>query len=102
VFDGATVFDGASVVVVVVTTGTLIVTDVDSKSVGGPVLEDASKTEPDFKRTRTVPSDVQVTVTTTDTFAVLAAGVALHPVAVPRNSKSPVAIAVTDSENVSV
>jgi hypothetical protein len=49
-----------------------------------------------------VPSEVHVTETLTATFAVPAAGVATHPVAVPVKEKSPAAIPDTASENVNV
>ena len=100
VFVEATVFDGASVVVV----GTVVsmVTDVATASADGPVFDAASITVPDLRRTTTVPSEVQVTLTVTVTFAVLAAGVAAHPEAVPVKEKSPAAIPLTDSEKVNV
>ena len=56
----------------------------------------------EFNRKPTIPSDAHVTLTFTVTFAVLEAGVAVHPVAVPVNEKSLAAIPLTDSENVNV
>jgi hypothetical protein len=88
--------------VVVGTAGEVIVIEVATAPDVGPVFDAASNTEPDSKRRVTVPSEVHVTETLTATFAVLAAGVAAHPVAVPVKEKSPAAIPVTDSENVNV
>jgi hypothetical protein len=88
--------------VVVGTAGEVIVIEVATTPDVGPVFDAASNTEPDSKRRVTVPSEVHVTETLTATFAVPAAGVATHPVAVPVKEKSPAAIPDTASENVNV
>ena len=98
----APVADGAVVTVVVGFTGELIVTVAAVTAAGGPVLEEPSVTEFDDSRKMTVPSDAHVTEILTARFAVLAAGVAAHPVAVPVREKSPAAIEDTTSENVNV
>jgi hypothetical protein len=98
----APVATGTVVTVVVGTAGEAIVIDVATASDVGPVFDAASNTEPDSKRRVTVPSEVHVTETLTVTFAVPAAGVATHPVAVPVKEKSPAAIPDTTSENVNV
>lgn len=79
-----------------------IVTDVATTSADGPVFEAVSITEPDLRRSTTVPSDVHTTLTVTETFAVLPAGDTTQPVAVPPIEKSPATMPLTDSENVSV
>lgn len=96
---GATVVDG---LVEVVFTDVLIVMVLAVTAEVGPVFEAASATELAPSLTMTVPSLVHVTETLTATFAVLAAGVAAHPVAVPVREKSPAAIEDTTSENVNV
>ena len=88
--------------VVVGTAVEVIVIEVAIASDVGPVFDAASSTEPDSKRRVTVPSEVHVTETLTATFAVPAAGVAAHPVAVPVKEKSPATIPDTASENVNV
>jgi hypothetical protein len=88
--------------VVVETAGEVIVIEVATASDVGPVFDAASNTEPDSKRRVTVPSEVHVTEILTVTFAVPAAGVAAHPVAVPVKEKSPATIPDTTSENVNV
>jgi hypothetical protein len=94
--------DGAVETVVVGFTGEVIVIEVATASDVGPVFDAASNTEPDSKRRVTVPSEVHVTEILTVTFAVPAAGVAAHPVAVPVKEKSPATIPDTTSENVNV
>jgi hypothetical protein len=98
----APVADGAVETVVVGFTVEATVTDVATASDVGPVFDAASNTEPDSTRRVTVPSEVHVTETLTVTFAVPAAGVAAHPVAVPVKEKSPAAIPDTASENVNI
>ncbi|MEY3655841.1 MAG: hypothetical protein RL114_199 [Actinomycetota bacterium] len=96
---------GATVVVElveVVFTDVSIVTVLAVTAEVGPVFEAASETEFAPSLTMTVPSLVHVTETVTATFAVLAAGVTAHPVAVPVREKSPAAIEDTTSENVNV
>ena len=106
---GATVVgvetEGATVVVElveVVFTGVSIVTVLAVTAEVGPVFEAASETELAPSLTMMVPSLVHVTETLTATFAVLDAGVATHPVAVPVREKSPAVIPDTTSENVNV
>ena len=91
-----------TVVEVGTTWGVAIVTDVAVTEETGPVFVAASRTELADNRATTVPSLLHVTVTTTETFAADDAGENVHPVAVPVLEKSPAAMPVTDSENVTV
>jgi hypothetical protein len=91
-----------TVVEVGTTWGVAIVTDVAVTEETGPVFVAASRTELADNRATTVPSLLHVTVTTTETFATDDAGENVHPVAVPVLEKSPAAMPVTDSENVTV
>ena len=91
-----------TVVEVGTTWGVAIVTDVAVTEETGPVFVAASRTELADNRATTVPSLLHVTVTTTETFAADDAGENVHPVAVPVLDKSPAAMPVTDSENVTV
>jgi hypothetical protein len=96
---------GATVEVELVEVGFIVASIVTVLAVTtevGPVFEDASETELAPSLTMTVPSLVHVTETLTATFAVLAAGVTTHPVAVPAREKSPAVIPDTSSENVNV
>jgi hypothetical protein len=96
------VVEDAGVVVVEDAGVVLIVTGEALAPLGGPVLEAASTTVLDPSLAMTVPSDVHVTETVIDVDVDAADGVNAHPAAFPRLEKSPAAIPVTDSENVSV
>lgn len=98
----ATVVVDAGAAVVVVATTVLIVTEPAEVNVGGPVLDAASRTEFAPSRAMTVPSEPHTTETVTEFDAVEAAGVAVHPVAVPPKEKSPDAIPDTASLKVRV
>ena len=90
------------VATVVVEAVVLIVTEEAVAPLDGPVLEAASRTVLDPSLAMTVPSEVHVTETVIEVDVDAADGVNTQPVALPRLEKSPDAIPVTDSENVSV
>lgn len=98
----ATVVVDAGAAVVVVATAVVIVTEPAEVNVGGPVLDAASRTEFAPSRAMTVPSEPHTTEIVTEFDAVEAAGVAVHPVAVPPKEKSPDAIPDTASLKVRV
>jgi hypothetical protein len=105
-WDTGDVVDVATVVVtadtVVVEAVVLIVTEEAVAPLDGPVLEAASRTVLEPSLAMTVPSEEHVTDTVIDVDVDAADGVNTQPVALPRLEKSPEAIPVTDSENVSV
>jgi hypothetical protein len=102
VVEVTTVVDDAETVVVVVAVVVSIVTEDAVAPLDGPVLEAASRTVLDPSLAMTVPSEVHVTETVIEVDVDAADGVNTQPVALPRLEKSPDAIPVTDSENVSV
>ena len=78
------------------------VTEVAATKDAGPVFVAASLTMPAFNCATKVPFPAHVTLTETEGFAVPAAGVKTHPVAVPVEEKSLATIPDTASENVNV